>query len=267
MSNIIIKDLRFSYRPQEEVLKGINLVFEHTATAILGQNGAGKTTLVKLLKGLLRPNSGVIYVNNHNICEISVARLAKTVGLVFQNPNDQIFKSTVVDEVMFGPLNIGQSVARALENSLKALELVGLLGHRRTHPYDLSLSQRKLVSIAAVIAMEPEIVIFDEPTIAQDYHGRERIKGIINDLKTQGKLVLTISHDLDFVAETFERTILLHEGQVIMDGATRRVFSFGELLNWAGLGLPHVTELGRALGCTQTFLTPEEFIGKFGDGF
>lgn len=266
MSRIVIKDLAFSYSDEEEVLKGINLVFDNTATAIIGQNGAGKTTLVKLLKGLLKPSSGSIWIDNQNTAETTAARLAKKVGLVFQNPADQIFKSTVIEEVMFGPLNTGQSTVEARENSLKALELLGLTGYSQTHPYDLSLSDRKLVSIAAVIAMETEIVIFDEPTIAQDYAGREKIKQIIEGLKTKGKLVLTIIHDMDFVAETFERTVVLHEGKVLADADTRKVFEDEDLLYQAGLRLPHVTELGRRLGSracardSRTFLTSAEFI-------
>lgn len=260
MNRIVIQDLEFSYSDEEKVLKGINLVFENTAAAIIGQNGAGKTTLVKLLKGLLRPISGSVWVNNQKTIETTTAKLAKTVGLVFQNPGDQIFKSTVIDEVMFGPLNIGQSAACARENSIKALELLGLTGYLETHPYDLSLSDRKLVSIAAVIAMGTEIVIFDEPTIAQDYTGRDKIKRIIEDLKAKGKLVLTITHDMDFVAETFERTIVLHEGKVLMDTDTRKAFEAQDILYRAGLRLPHVTELGRKLRYSQVFLTSEEFI-------
>jgi energy-coupling factor transport system ATP-binding protein len=260
MSNITVENLHFSYTAGKEILKGINLEFDNTSTAIIGQNGSGKTTFVKLLKGLLRPSSGRILVSGTDIADYTVAKLSRQIGMVFQNPNDQIFKSTVMDEVMFGPLNIGQSESSAKENSLRALEMVGLAHCLEAHPYDLSLSERKLVSIASVVAMQTEVVIFDEPTIAQDFTGKEKIKKIIQDLSAEGRLVLTIIHDMDFVAETFERTVVFQKGQVLLDGDTRSVFGATEVLYSAYLEPPHVTQLCQKLGYPETFLTPEEFI-------
>lgn len=260
MSNIHVKDLHFSYIPEEEILKGIDLEFDGRSTAIIGQNGAGKTTFVKLLKGLLKPTSGDITVKGINTKNTTVAGLAKYIGLVFQNPNDQIFKNKVLEEVMFGPLNIGQSSDTARENSMKALEMVGLSGAADENPYDLSLSERKLISIASILAMDTEIIIFDEPTISQDHAGKQSIRNIIKTLEKQGKLVLTIIHDMDFVAETFERTIVFSQGKVLMDGSTREVYSHAEELKSACLEPPHVTQLCRKLGYKDTFLTVEEFI-------
>lgn len=260
MSRILVRDLHFSYTEEEEILTGINLEFNQESTAIIGQNGAGKTTFVKLLKGLLKPSSGDITINNINTRDATVAQLSRTIGLVFQNPNDQIFKSKVLDEVMFGPLNIMNDQKAARQSSLKALELVGLMDKIDENPYDLTLSERKLVSIASIIAMDTDIIIFDEPTIAQDNKGKEKIKSIINELTAKGKLVLTIIHDMDFVAETFERTIVFNQGKVLLDGATREIFSRRELLKSAYLDTPHVTQLCEKLGYSQTFLTVEEFI-------
>lgn len=168
MNKIEIKNLHFSYKGNEEILKDINLTFDSRSTAIIGQNGAGKTTFVKLLKGLLKPTSGEVIINGINTKESTVAGLAKHIGLIFQNPNDQIFKNKVIDEVIFGPLNIGQSLEKAKENSINALKTVGLYEKINENPYDLSLSERKLISIASIVAMDTEIIIFDEPTIAQD---------------------------------------------------------------------------------------------------
>lgn len=262
MSNIEIKDLHFYYDKEDEILKGINLNFDKKATAIIGQNGAGKTTFVKLLKGLLKPQSGNIIINGVNTKTLSAAKLSKYIGMVFQNPDDQIFKNKVIDEVMFGPLNIGQSKEEAEESAKIALEEVGILEEINKNPYDLSLAERKLISIASVIAMNTEIIIFDEPTIAQDYEGKQRIKKIINNLKEKDKLVITIIHDMDFVAETFERTIVFAEGEVLLDGTTREVFSNKEVLEKAYLELPHVTELCNRLGLNETFLSVEEFLEK-----
>ncbi|MDV3426497.1 MAG: energy-coupling factor ABC transporter ATP-binding protein [Bacillota bacterium] len=260
MSKIEVKDLHFSYTSGDEILKGINLTFDSRSTAIIGQNGAGKTTFVKLLKGLLKPISGDVIIDGINTKETTVAGLAKHIGLVFQNPNDQIFKNKVIDEVSFGPLNIGQTPEAAMENSIKALNIVGLYEKRNDNPYDLSLSERKLISIASIVAMNTDIIIFDEPTIAQDYHGKEKIKKIIKDLSAEGKLVITIIHDMDFVAETFERTLVFAKGNVLLDGTTRDVYSHKEKLEEAYLEPPNVTQLCQKLNVTETFLTAEEFI-------
>ena len=260
MSNIIVENLHFAYPGGGEILQGLNLSFENEPTAIIGQNGAGKTTFVKLLKGLLRPTAGRITVCGKDTQNITVAELAKYIGLVFQNPNDQIFKNKVLDEVMFGPMNIGQNAAEAKENALQALDLVDLRSKVHENPYDLSLSERKLISIASIVDMKNKIIILDEPTIAQDYAGRERIKGIIRQLKQIGTLVLTIIHDMDFVAETFERVIVFQQGQAILDGDARSVYANTDLLQQAYLEQPHVTQLCQKLGCNQIFLTVEEFI-------
>lgn len=260
MNNIEVRNLHFSYNEGEEILKGIDLEFDGRSTAIIGQNGAGKTTFVKLLKGLLKPTKGDIIIKGINTREATVAGLAKHIGLVFQNPNDQIFKNRVLDEVMFGPLNIGQDMETARKNSESALKMVGLEKALEENPYDLSLSDRKLVSIASILAMDTSIVIFDEPTIAQDYAGRQNIRNIIKTLREQGKLVLTIIHDMDFVAETFERTMVFSQGKVLLDGSTREVYSHHEELEAAYLEPPHVTQLCRRLGYKDTFLTVEEFI-------
>jgi energy-coupling factor transport system ATP-binding protein len=260
MSRISVKDLHFSYTPGEEILKGMSLEFDDRTTAIIGQNGAGKTTFVKLLKGLLKPSSGEVFINSINTKDSTAARLAKHIGLVFQNPNDQIFKNKVMDEVMFGPLNIGMNKEKARKNSEEALKEVGLLDEVDENPYDLGLSERKLISIASILAMDTDIIIFDEPTIAQDYSGKEKIKAIIKNLKSKGKLVITIIHDMDFVAETFERTIVFNDGIVLLDGSTREVYSQADTLRKAFLEPPHVTQLCQKLGFKDIFLTVEEFI-------
>ncbi|HYE82276.1 MAG TPA: ATP-binding cassette domain-containing protein [Clostridia bacterium] len=260
MNNVEVKNLHFSYNEGEEILNGIDLEFDDRSTAIIGQNGAGKTTFVKLLKGLLKPTSGDVTIKGINTKETTVAGLARHIGLVFQNPNDQIFKNKVLDEVMFGPLNIGRDEGTARANSENALKMVGLEKMSGENPYDLSLSDRKLISIASILAMDTSIVIFDEPTIAQDYTGRQNIRNIIKTLRDQGKLVLTIIHDMDFVAETFERTMVFSRGKVLLDGSTREVYShYGELES-AYLEPPHVTQLCRKLGYKDTFLTVEEFV-------
>ncbi|WP_044640719.1 energy-coupling factor ABC transporter ATP-binding protein [Risungbinella massiliensis] len=257
---IQVKNLSFSYQEGKQILQNITLDLDQRSTAIIGQNGAGKTTLVKLLKGLLKPSTGDILIQGQNIKDTTVAALAKQIGLVFQNPNDQIFKGNVLDEVLFGPLNIKMDAKTAKQKALQALEMVGLEDSVEENPQDLSLSDKKLLCIASIVAMDPAIIILDEPTIAQDHAGKEKIKQIIKSLRDQQKLVMTIIHDMDFVAENFERTIVLNQGKVLLDGDTREVFSERVLLAKAHVEPPYITQLGHKLGYEETFLTVEEFV-------
>lgn len=259
MTTLSVRNLRFSYLPGQEVLGGITLDLDHRPTAIIGQNGAGKTTFVKLLKGLLRPTEGEIFLEGVDISQRTVAQLAGDIGLIFQNPNDQIFKNTVLDEVYFGPLQIGMGRDEASASVTEALELVGLLDACFTNPYDLGLSDRKLVSIASILAMKPKVIIFDEPTIGQDYLGKERIKNIIAQLSAQGKVVISILHDMDFVAETFDRVIVFAQGRVRLDGSGQEVFAQRELLEQVYLEQPNITRLAQSLGYEKSFRTAEEF--------
>lgn len=255
-----MEHLDFSYIEGTPILQGLSEELDSRPTAIIGQNGAGKTTLVKLLKGLLKPVGGAVYYKQEDIAGKTVAMLAPEVGYVFQNPDDQIFKYHVLDEVMFGPVNIGMTEAQAKEKALEALAMTGLSELASENPYDLELSQRKMVAIASVLAMDTDVIILDEPTIAQDWKGRERIKEIIWKLSEQGKLVLAILHDMDFVAECFERVIVMAQGKVLADGTPREVFCRNEILAGARLTLPHVTELCRRLGYEGVYLTVEDFL-------
>lgn len=260
MTNIRVENVSFAYRQGADMIKKIDLEFDHRSTALIGQNGAGKTTLVKLMKGLLKPGTGDIFVRGINTKESTVAQLSRHIGLVFQNPNDQLFKRTVLSEVMFGPINLGQSEQEAKQQAMHALERVGLGDKLEVNPHDLGLSEKKLVSIASVVAMNTDIIILDEPTIAQDFAGKERIRRIVQSLQEEGKLVLTIIHDMDFVAENFERTVVLNQGTVLLDGATRDVFSHKDLLRQACLDIPYVTQLAEMLGAPHTMLTVQELI-------
>jgi energy-coupling factor transport system ATP-binding protein len=259
MSTIEIKDLHFSYNSGEEILKGMDIILDERSTAIIGQNGAGKTTFVKLLKGLLKPTAGEILLNGKPTKDLTVAALAKQIGMVFQNPDDQIFKNVVLDEVMFGPLQIGMDKSTAEDKAQKALKRVGLLDQKGANPYDLGLSRRKLVAIASILAMDTEVIIFDEPTIAQDYAGKERIKEIIRTLRSEGKTVITIIHDMNFVAEVFERAIVFAKGKAVLDNAVKQVFLEKEVLDAAYLEQPDVMKLGRELDLDE-YLNAQEFI-------
>lgn len=262
MNEIKINDLYFSYTEGVEVLKGINLDLKEETTAIVGQNGAGKSTLVKLLKGLIKATSGTITLNGKDIKGLTAADLARHIGMVFQNPNDQIFKNKVINEVMFGPLNIGQTEAEAHNKALTALEKVGLSHQVNQNPYDLSLSERKMISIASILAMDTEIVIFDEPTMGQDFNGKQILKTIIAELRNNDKLVLCILHDMDFATEVFEKTIILNQGRVVLEGPTDEVFTNREILKGAHLDQPSIMLIAEQLGIGDSYLTEEELVDK-----
>ncbi|MBO0589575.1 energy-coupling factor transporter ATPase [Sporosarcina sp. E16_8] len=257
---ITVKNLQFSYNKETPILRGINVTLSGEPTAIIGQNGAGKTTFVKLLKALLKPSSGEIIINGTNTKDTTAAKLAGIIGLIFQNPNDQIFKNNVLDEVMFGPLNVGQTPDVARVNAEKMLKRVGLLDKAGENPYDLSLAERKMIAVASILAMDTDIVIFDEPTMGQDARGKAILKEIINELHAQGKLVLCILHDMDFVAETFGRTIIMSNGQLLFDGPTRSAFSEVDILHTARLEQPHITQLARQMGYDGILLKESEMI-------
>lgn len=250
-----IQHLKFRYLEDVPVLEDICLAIDNRPTAIVGQNGAGKTTLVKLLKGLLKPVGGNIYYNGADIAEKTVAMLAGEIGYVFQNPDDQIFKYHVLDEVMFGPQNIGMTKEQAKEKAIEALKIVGLEKLADENPYDLELCERKLVAIASVLAMDTKVLILDEPTIAQDYQGREKIKAIIKKLEDEGRTVIAILHDMDFVAESFKRVIVMAHGKVLADGTKEEVFAQKEVLEEARIDQPYLTKLCQKLGYEKLYFT------------
>lgn len=247
LSTFQIQDLQFHYTEGTPVIQNLTLSLDTRPTAIIGQNGAGKTTLVKLLKGLLRPVNGSIYYKGDDLTKKTVAMIAGQIGYVFQNPDDQIFKYTVLDEVMFGPLNIGMDKKTAKAHALEALKLVHLDGKEAVNPYDLELSDRKMVSIASILAMDTDVIILDEPTIAQDYAGREIIRSVVHSLAAQGKSLISILHDMNFVAECFERVIIMVHGEIMADGTPEEIFEKPDLLAQARLEMPQILALYQSI--------------------
>lgn len=261
---IVVSDLHFGYSEDVAIIKGMDLTLSGPPIAIIGQNGAGKTTFMKLLKGLLKPDEGKIIMDGIQTADRTAAELAAVIGLIFQNPNDQIFKNRVLDEVMFGPIMIGQSEETAKFNAMNMLELVGLTGKEELNPYDLSFAERKMVAVASILAMDTKIVIFDEPTMGQDAEGKAKLAAIIHELYAKGKLVICILHDMDFVAETFERTVMMSKGRVVFDGRTREAFAQQPLLIEARLEQPHLTQLAQRMGYSGILLKDEELLRLVG---
>lgn len=256
-----IEDIAFTYPGGVEALRGVSInIRSGEAVAIVGENGAGKTTLVKHINGLLKPARGRVVVGDWDTREHSVARMAARVGFVFQNPDDQIVERTVGDEVAFGPRQLGQSAPMALANATAALEMVELAAESGTHPYDLTAPQRKLVTLASVLAMHTPIVIFDEPTMGQDAHGVALIGNIIESLKADRRTVIIITHDIDFCAAHFERVIAMADGCVLADGPATRVLARADLLATTNVEPPQLVRLAQAIGLPAFPLTVEGFV-------
>ena len=258
---IEISDLHFTYPTGLEALRGISLKIDSgEQVAIVGQNGAGKTTLVKHLNGLLQPTSGSIKIGDWDTKEHSVAKLAKRVGYVFQNPDEQLFSKDVGTEVAFGPKNLGFKGEQVQALVKDALSLTELSDKTETNPYDLSLTWRKMVALASIISMDTDIVIFDEPTTGQDAMNVARIANVIKALRERGKTVVTITHDIDFCAENFERVIALSQGKILLDGKANEVLGQEEILATTYVDPPQLTRLGKRLGFKETVKNEGEFL-------
>jgi energy-coupling factor transport system ATP-binding protein len=258
---IEIKGLHFTYPTGLEAISGVSLTIEAgEQVAIVGQNGAGKTTLVRHFNGLLQPTSGSVLIGDWDTKKQTVAKLASRVGYVFQNPDEQLFSRDVLTEISFGPKNLGYSKEKIDMLVKRALSLTELNDQTETNPYDLSPTWRKMVALASIIAMDTSIVIFDEPTTGQDALNVARIANVIAELKNEGKTIITITHDIDFCAENFDRVIALSKGKILLDGPARDVLGQEEILAQTYVDPPQLTRLGKRLGLKETIRNQEEFL-------
>ena len=245
---ILLEQVSFRYPSGLLALNRIDLgIRGGDFVAIMGENGAGKTTLAKHLNGLLKPSQGRVLVDDEDTRKVSVAHLARKVGMVFQNPDHLLFSETVKDEVGFGLRNFGfppEVVEKQVERTLEAL---GLAEYADTSPFLLSGGERKRVALASILASEPDYLILDEPTIGQDYQQKERLRNFILQLYSQGKAVVMITHDVEFVAESNPKVILLSKGNIVASGTAEEVLSKDELVNRASLVKPQMSRLFGAL--------------------
>ena len=249
MANIEFKNVSFTYPNGHLAMEGLNLLIkEGENVAIVGQNGAGKTTTVKMMNALLWPTSGDVYIDGKNTKEYTTAQVSRQVGYVFQNPDDQIFHSTVEEEVRFGPKYFKLSQEEEDKRVENALKITGMDEFRNTNPFDLPLSTRKFVTIAAVIAMDTDVLIFDEPTAGQDIEGNIRLANIIKELQKEGKTLITISHDMEFVANNFDRVIVMATKHLVKEGTPKEIFWDFETLDKAMLKQPYASRVCNSLG-------------------
>ena len=248
---ISIKNIHFNYQDQDtrEALSDVSLdVYEGEWLAIIGHNGSGKSTLAKMMNGLLKPSSGNVLVGNKNTKDYTTAQISRYVGYVFQNPDAQIFHSTVELEVRYGPATMGLSKEIEDQRVERALKMTGLTKHRDENPYNLPLSIRKFVTIAAIIAMDTDVMIFDEPTAGQDLEGTQQLIKVINTLHEESKTLITISHDMEFAANNFEKIIVMANKKVVKIGKPEDIFYDFTTLNQAMLKQPYVCRIVSKLG-------------------
>ncbi len=263
MSVIQVKNVSFEYFKGVKVLNNINFTLNKgEVVAIIGQNGSGKTTLVKHFNGLLRPTKGKLLIKDEDAVKKTVAQLSHTCGYVFQNPDDQIFNSVVTAEVAFGPSNMGIKDHELKVRVNEALRTVGLYEERHKHPLDLDLNQKKLVAIASIVAMRPEVIILDEPTTGQDHAGLLRVEALINELR-KNYTVIIISHDMNLVARVASRIVMMCNGEIIFDGLPKEAFTKNTLMRRTYLKPPIITELAQSIkGFKRDVLTVDEFMNE-----
>lgn len=231
-----VKSLHFSYPDGHEAIKNLSFIIHHgESVGIIGANGAGKSTLLMLLMGVLFPNSGEVLVGDVHVTKKTLPMIRQRLGMVFQDPDDQLFMTTVYDDVAFGPRNYKLDEMEVERRVEKALEQVGISHLKDRAPFKLSGGEKRSAAIAAVLSMQPDILIMDEPTAALDPKSRRRIIALLNSFE-HTKIIT--SHDLDLVLDTCKRVIVIKEGELAADGEAAKILSNEELLDSCGLELP-----------------------------
>ncbi len=269
---VIVESLSYVYNKNSpfevKALDDVSLeIGDNEAIGLIGPTGSGKSTLVQHLNGLIRPQTGRVIVDGTDLSQkkVDMKKVRRRVGLVFQYPEYQLFEETVLQDVAFGPKNLGYSQEEAEQRAKDALLAVGLSSsvHMRS-PFDLSGGQMRRVAIAGVLAMGPAILVLDEPTAGLDPRGRDDLLRHLSSLRAEKQMtVVLVSHSMEDVAKVAERVLVMQRGRIAKDGPTREVFQASEELEAMGLGVPAVTRLMKRLGekgkpVSQNAITVEE---------
>jgi energy-coupling factor transport system ATP-binding protein len=258
---IRVENVSFTYPSGVEALNEVTVEIKDSEfIAIIGENGAGKTTLIKHFNGILKPTKGEVYVNGLNTKKVSVAELSREVGLVFQNPDRQLFCETVEEEIAFGLKNFGFKEDVVSNRVSWALNLLDLSKYRNTSPFMLSGGERKRVALAAILAWDPKIIVLDEPTIGQDYAQKDRLRQFVVQLNSQGRTVIMVTHDVEFVADCNPRVIVMSNGRIIADGSAGKILTDHGTLSKASIIPPQMTQLFNRL---SELNLPQDVIGLF----
>lgn len=245
-----VKNIKYSYNSKYQALKGVSLnVKKGEMVALLGKNGAGKSTLFLHLNGIYEPDEGQVFIDGEELKydKKSLLKFRQKVGIVFQNPDDQIFAPTVEEDVAFGPLNLGLEMEEVQDRVTEALKRVGMEGFEKTAPHHLSGGQKKRVAIAGILAMKPEIMVLDEPTAGLDPQGVTNLSKLLNELNDEGITIIISTHEVDLVPNYANRVFVLVDGLLIDEGTPKEIFSRPEILKKANLKVPIITELFQEL--------------------
>lgn len=255
--SIKIKNLTHIYMPgspfEKKALDDVSLeIYDGQFVALIGHTGSGKSTLIQHMNGLLKPNSGEIIIDDKNITnkEVKLSDIRKKVGIVFQYPEYQLFEETIEKDIEYGPRNLGLSDEEIAVRVKRAMKMVGLDfdTYKDKSPFELSGGQQRRVAIAGVVAMEPKVLILDEPTAGLDPKGRDEILGQIKKLHDEYKMtIILVSHSMEDVARVADRILVMNKGKCVLDGEPYKVFKEIDTLESIGLAAPQVTYLTREL--------------------
>ncbi len=262
--DIVLEKASFTYPNGFLANEDINLVIrEKERVGIIGQNGAGKTTAVKMMNGLHKPTAGNVLVGERSTKEYTTAQIARNVGYVFQNPDDQIFNQTVRSEIAYMPKYYKMSQRDIDEKVNKWAEILEITDYLDCNPYEIPYVTRKFVTIAAVMVTDPSFVILDEPTAGQDLRGVRVLEKLLHILQQEGVGVITITHDMEFVAQNFKRIIVMANKHVIADGTPKEIFSRDEVISESKITRTQIGEIANELCIAKDYLYVEDLAGYF----
>jgi energy-coupling factor transporter ATP-binding protein EcfA2 len=264
--DVVIDNLRFVYPPPKKVeaIKRMNLKFKQGEfIGIIGHNGSGKSTLSKLISGFLDPTEGSIAIGGKEVSKIHPRVRPAVVGYVFQNPDHQVFKESVWEDVEFGLKNLNYSPKDVETITYRTLEKLDLLHVRELHPFRLGKGDRQRLAVAGILVMSPKVLIVDEPTTGQDPERARQIMRLLTELNREQKItIITVTHAMDLVVEFCKRVVVLGLGEVLLDGTPSEVFSKPEILAKTYVQPPQIIRLGLALGLDPLPLRVEEVVKK-----
>lgn len=264
MGRIELKDANFTYPNGFLANDHLNLTVEQgERVAIVGQNGAGKTTAVKMMNGLHKPSEGDVFVNGKNTKDYTTAQIAKHVGYVFQNPDDQIFNQSVYAEIAYMPKYYKMNEKEIDKRVREAAALMDIERFLKSNPFEIPYVIRKFVTIAAILATEPEYIILDEPTAGQDLKGIRILVQFLDIMRERGVGVITITHDMEFVAGHFERVVAMADKRIILDGNVRECFGRDDVLERSRIKRPQIGEIAGRIGLGRDVLDAGEFVERY----
>lgn len=248
LPQIMLNELDYSYPNGTVALRKINLnIYRGELVGIMGMNGAGKTTLIRTLNGLIRPSNGTVNIEAENIEPKSIGELSKKVGLIFQNPQHQIFSNTVAEEIEFSLKSLNLDKEKVRNKTIEVLKTFNLEKYRERSPLNLSGGESKKLAIASTICRDPEILVFDEPTLGQDAKEISFFTNLLKEERENGKTIIIVTHNIEFAMEYIPRTILMAKGKIIADGITKKVLTNQYLVKKSSLVLPQTRKFALKL--------------------